>query len=356
MVAGQRTGGQFKEHERAAAAPPGLTQAADSPTLPDDLVARLNDGYDERDDLQTLRTFLNSNFDDLGIDYDLVYVDYDESLSNRMIGMYLRGEQSDIYAEQLDELYYEQRQDAAANRAQELAEQLELEWEELTQEAQDVMSDHIFENDTSEPLPALVRNTHPQLMRAPIKSNVTAGLGDWAESAGVDRDKLLSGHHEDAAELRAKYIAEQLKLAGFDPDTMTDEDRDEIMSLATEGPYDWHEGVTLDVIWYGDIADGAMGNGGSPRKLTFGGAPVHSRENPDGKARVVLLDRWNGSGYDVALSQPLTVTVDNRNAPRLDSDEDSGDYGWDDTAGVYKPAYSVSVRNESVVDDQEVAA
>ena len=342
VVAGQKAGGQFAALSRTEA-DGGALAVLERPALPSDVVERLNDGYDESEDLASIRSFLNDHDEELGVDFELVYVDRDERLFGETIDTYLRGEQDDIYADELDDIYYDPRQDAATNRAQELAEELGLEWEELTQEAQDTFSNHIFENDTSDPLPQLVNNTPPQLMRAPIASNITAGMREWAEREFVDHEALTFGGHDDTEELRAKYLTDQLKRAGFNPDTMTAEDREEIMSLVTEGPDTWHEGVRLDVIWYGDIAEAALQNGGRSKTLTFGGAPMFSRENPEGKARVVLLDVENGSGYDVALSQPLTVTVDQKNYARLDSGGSSYGYGWDDTAGVYKPAYSVGV-------------
>jgi hypothetical protein len=38
-------------------------------------------------------------------------------------------------------------------------------------------------------------------------------------------------------------------------DVSSDDTRQAIQELVTEGPYDWHEGVQLDVIFYGPVDD-----------------------------------------------------------------------------------------------------
>jgi hypothetical protein len=56
------------------------------------------------------------------------------------------------------------------------------------------------------------------------------------------------------------------------------------MTLVTEGPNHWHEGVTFDVIWYGDIEDVNI-NEDNGRTVEFQGA------------HVVLLDTFNKRRY-----------------------------------------------------------
>lgn len=38
-------------------------------------------------------------------------------------------------------------------------------------------------------------------------------------------------------------------------DVSSDDTRQAVQELVTEGPYDWHEGVQLDVIFYGPVDD-----------------------------------------------------------------------------------------------------
>ena len=342
VVAGQKAGGQFAATHRTQSDGTALA-TLERPSLPGELVSELNDGSSAYDDLVELRRFLGDHQDEFDVDYDLIYVDYDDRLRDEQIDSFLSGDHQAI-DEQLDDVFYDARDEAAQSRATQIAEQLGLEWDDLSVEAQDELREFVEQCDTSEPLPQLAKNTPPQLMRAPIHDDITAGMRSWAEHEGVDPQMLAFGDFDEAAGLRVKYLTERLKTAGFNPDTMTDEDRAEIVSLATEGPYNWHEGVRLDVIWYGDIEDAAVPRDGTPKQLTLGGPPAFSRENAAGKARVVLLDTMNASGYDAALSQPLTVTVTEDRPARLDSGGSSSGYGWDDAAGVYKPAYSVDVK------------
>lgn len=346
VVAGQKAGGQFAQVSKSQADGAALA-VVERPSLPDELVSELNDGSSAYDDLVELRRFLGENQDEFDVDYDLIFVDYDDRLRDEQIDSFLSGDHQAI-DEHLDDLFYDARDEAAQSRATQIAERLGLEWDDLSVEAQDEMREFVEGCDTSEPLPQLAKNTPPQLMRAPIHDDITAGMRSWAEREGVDHQMLAFGDFEEAAGLRVKYLTEQLQTAGFNPDMMTDEDRTEIVSLATEGPYNWHEGVRLDVIWYGHIEDAAVPRDGTPKHLRFGGSPAFSRENATGKVRVVLLDTMNGSGYDAALSQPLTVTVTEDRPARLDSGGNSHGYGWDDAAGVYKPAYSVDVNATSL--------
>ncbi|MFD0046993.1 hypothetical protein ACFVGV_17565 [Pseudarthrobacter scleromae] len=65
------------------------------------------------------------------------------------------------------------------------------------------------------------------------------------------------------------------------------------------------------------------------------------------KPHLLLIDKWNGSGYDTVLPAPLEKTLakpaeDGSEAPRTGRVylDDSGDgYSWDDVCGVVKSAY-----------------
>ncbi|AZZ55008.1 hypothetical protein C5E08_03230 [Rathayibacter iranicus] len=56
-------------------------------------------------------------------------------------------------------------------------------------------------------------------------------------------------------------------LARSRSDTSTPEVRARATEFVAGGPQTWHEGVTLDVIWCGDVSDAAM----TPEQADAGG-------------------------------------------------------------------------------------
>lgn len=77
--------------------------------------------------------------------------------------------------------------------------------------------------------------------------------------------------------------------------------------------------------------------------LTYSDAPdaIGRQLNFTG-AHIVLLDTAQGSGMDTLIPGPMTVSVSPGAPAHLDQALPGSDerYGWDDTAGVHKPAYT----------------
>ncbi len=113
-----------------------------------------------------------------------------------------------------------------------------------------------------------------------------------------------SGHRLDDGgfEARKKAISDLLDASGMD--TSTDAVQEEIGALVNEGPFDWHEGVQLDVIWYGAVEDAVPTPRGESSETD--GSKVLEFATP----HVLLIDKWNGSGHEVILAAPLNKDTD----------------------------------------------
>jgi hypothetical protein len=268
---------------------------------------------------------------------DLRFVQYDDQLSKEQIGMILSGQWNDV-EDDVDENFgdhaYEEAVRIATAELETAVQEgsFDREWDELDPDEQDAARYAVYERDESDPLKDLLRNTRPQLMRTSL-----------GQPAGRLQDpRFASGRHLDHGGLQArqKAIEDVLKEAGVD--TSAEGVKEAIDDLITEGPYDWHEGVQLDVIFYSDVADVVPSTrsdsdpeAGKEKVLEFA------------KPHVLLIDKWNGSGYDTVLPTPLKKTLakpseDGSEVPptgRVYLDDSGDGYSWDDVCGLVKSAY-----------------
>ena len=116
----------------------------------------------------------------------------------------------------------------------------------------------------------------------------------WTSGQRLDEDGFAARH--DA-------VAKLLTEAGVEigaPGV-----REAIEQLVTEGPYDWNEGVQLDVLWYGDVAADTVASTRSDNDPEAGKEKVLEFAKP----HVLLIDKWNGQGYDKVLPAPLKRTL-----------------------------------------------
>ncbi|MET4144129.1 hypothetical protein [Arthrobacter sp. UYCo732] len=266
----------------------------------------------------------------------LRFVDYDDRLTQEQMSMILAGQWVDAENDVDDNFAdnaYEEATTTARTEIDEAVEEgrFDREWDDLDPDEQDEARRAVEERDDSDPIKDLLRNTPDQLLRT--------SLGRPAER--LSEPRWSSGHRLDDGGFAARHSAVSglLKDSGMDVDSP--EVRDAIDELVNEGPYDWHEGVQLDVLWYGGIDDAVP----TPRTES---PETEGRKVLDfAKPHVLLIDKWNGSGHDVvvpaAMKRTLTrVGYDEEEAPqtgRAYLDSDAGGYGWDSVAGVYKPAY-----------------
>lgn len=267
----------------------------------------------------------------------LRFVQYDDQLSKEQIGMILSGQwndaENDVDEAFSDSAYDETVRIATAELETAVEEgRFDREWDELDSDEQDAVRYAIEERDDSDPVKDLLRNTPPQLMRT--------SLGQPA--ARLQEARFASWRHLDdgGIQAREKAIEDILKEAGVD--TSAEGVKEAVGELVVEAGGDWHEGTQIDVLWYGDVAD-AVPSTRSDADPEAGKAKVLEFAKP----HLLLIDKWNGSGYDTVLPTPLKKALakpaeDGSEAPRTGRVylDDSGDgYSWDDVCGLVKSAY-----------------
>ncbi|WIB65318.1 hypothetical protein [Curtobacterium sp. MCBD17_040] len=261
---------------------------------------------------------------------DLVYVAYDDKLTDEQIDAYLSGD-FDALTDSTDEWVSDQQYEAATEFLRSFLDDRGADWDDLSDDDHDELRQAVYDRDRSDPIRHLLRNTHDQLLRAPLRSPadliVPDADGEWPD--GIDARFYNDTHWDAIRERRVAALQEALASHNV---TVTAEVRQALEELVVEGPADWHDGVSLDVIWYGDVAEaglaGADRGEAAGRTLSF--------EN----AEVVLIDRVNGSGYSARIPGTLTTTVTDDAPAFLDSARSGNHgYGWDDVAGVVKPYF-----------------
>lgn len=276
------------------------------------------------------------------------FVDRGDRLTDDEIDALLAGNEmgaSNSAADRFDDSVYEYASNDAkeAWEAAHAAGDVDTEWDDLDYEVQDEMRWAVTDADTTDLVEDLARNTPSVLMR----THLAADLGSRLDGAPAGTWNGLSTFNEEGPEAdarrEARYSTIEDLLAKHGIDTANAEVTEAVRELVDNGPYDWHEGVDLDVIFYDDVTTGAADpTPGSVTSLTFN------------NAHVVLIDTMNGSGHDVRIPGTLTRTF----APMPDDEEEGGldpehrafaDAGpssrmsWDDVCGLHKPAYKTSV-------------
>lgn len=341
------SGGSFASHDRAPATAPDTAEPEELTIPNQEVINFLSDGCDISEFSEDELWKVAGNWADKSVLSDLVFVSYDDKLSSEQIDTYLAGDVDGELEDEVDQVFMDNRITTAEERVDEMLDEWGVDPLDVDYSVKDRLREIVQEHDTSDPVRDLARNTHSQLLRAPLSQGALLDhTEEWERSNrhGFTSAELYDGNDDRAADAREDYLLHHLSRIGVETSEFTDEDRAQVRSLATEGPHYWHEGVRLDAIWYGDIQDArASSDPDEGRTIRIGGAPFGSSENQEGKSSIVLLDTMNGSGYDAQLSVPLTITVDSDRPAHLDSGGTSGGYGWDDSAGLYKPYYGVEV-------------
>ncbi|MGW8431569.1 hypothetical protein ACWGJ9_10800 [Curtobacterium citreum] len=264
---------------------------------------------------------------------DLTFVNYDDHLNEQQADAYLRGDDDSLY-DSISDWVNEQSHDSAETFLRDFCQEHGADYDDFDIDEQLDLRTAVYDKDTSNPVRDLVRNTPDQLIRVPLVAGAGSLLspgedGRWPDD--VDPRFSFGGHSYEAIHgPRVKALEDALRGHGV---TITPEVTEAVDDIVANGPAHWHEAVDLDVITYSPVdelqsgpTDGVSLNPG--RKLTFEGAEV------------VLIDRMNGSGYSARIPGTLTTTITPERPAFLDSPSKSDrGYGWDDVAGVYKPAF-----------------
>jgi hypothetical protein len=257
--------------------------------------------------------------------YDFIYVDQDDKLTVEQMTDYLSGNLDAMYMS-IQESYADDRDDQVLQLARNLCSDAGLDYDELDEDDQAQVRTSIEEEETSDPLDQLLRNTPEQLLRAPLITNILhAAVDGGADSVLVYDDR----NYEAQANARQNIILDALQGRGVDVHDL--QVREAVAELVNEGPSHWHDNVTLDVMWSGPVEEAASAKDFREEQLgrTLGF---------DGGAHLLLMDKDSGSGWAVELPGPITVTVTPKAPAFIDSavKADAGGvkvWGWEDTTG-----------------------
>lgn len=274
-----------------------------------------------------------------------VYAGRDEHLSPEQITYLLNGDHDELLESTEDDDYMHQRWDNIQRVSEETVREandngsISAQWEDLDDDTKETFYEHVADVATSDSYEqALTRNTPPQLMRNEI-ANLGGSVSPEASYAHTldDSEEGQARHVE-----RVKAVEKALEEAGMTPQPGREQETAEaVTELVDNGPATWHEGVRLEVITYGDPQD-------------FAPPVTKSRQVELENPRVLLLDSTSGSGHDVQIPGTYRKTLSGRPDKPFVLDSQAPGYGWDESAGVYMPAYACPTTS-TVVEPPESA-
>lgn len=247
--------------------------------------------------------------------YTLAWVSYDDSLSEKQIQRFFDGDVAGA-EDEIDDVFDEGRIFAVREILNSLIPD-PTERAAVTEHGGAKLSDLqslIYERDDSDVLTDLLRHNKPILMRY--------HLGNPNEDQDLRYCEVLEGGNgADRVERFARRLA---RMAGVPFDG---ENEKVFRQMVVEQAY---YGGQLYVIWYADPADlirCIMEDEfqGKRRRLIGWTDP-----------ELVLLDRYNGSGYGERVAGTIRKVFDRE---RLVTDAEGPGYGWDRVACVHKPAF-----------------
>jgi hypothetical protein len=170
----------------------------------------------------------------------------------------------------------------------------------LDVDGNDELRQLIEENDNSTVIEDLARNTNHVLFR----TTLIDGESGWTQD-------------EEGIEEIATALVELGK------GTLTISDATDMARDLTQSWDTLHEGIDLDVVWYGDIKTAREGN---LKGLEFT------------RPWLLMIDRWNGSGETLRTYQGVHLFTTPGEITRLDAK--SAGYNWQTIAGAVESTYS----------------
>lgn len=246
---------------------------------------------------------------------DLIFIDRDEALSDEQCAKMLGGERDSI----IEDFDFTESEDFAIDSYLENVFDEEEAEQFRNSEAFDQFVQECRERDASDPYSDLVSHTGRKLVRF------------YFRNQRGDRTELESGswRWDDARiEREAKRLGE---AAGLDFAA----NREVLREVVREASY----GGELCIIAYIEMQDAdkwvnyCLRNDRARVTLTF--------HDP----QLLVLDSINGSGHDVKVKGEVKIRFRGKDLDptegvmALDAKNVGTGYGWDETAGLYKPAY-----------------
>lgn len=267
-----------------------------------------------------------------------VHIAYDDKLTESQIDQVLRGDDDDAYVDMLDSWMFDTYYDESVKVAKDKCESLDLDFESLPDALQDELRLAIQEQDTSDPLGDLTRNTPPQLMRHELVSSSA-----WSQSDD-ELHRLARGsvNLDDRVEpARVQLIENELIKNGVMPGPLSDSEREAVVEVVREGPEYLHEGVTLDAIWQGGISEASLAHDQEERAVTA----------PSGM-NITLIDTWNGNGMEAKFPSEMSMRFTKGNPAQLDSTK--GQYGLDEICGLVPSAFKADLQDKEKVGTERL--
>jgi hypothetical protein len=247
---------------------------------------------------------------------DLIYIDYREEFSDQNCAAIIGGKKDDVF----DGWDFSENEDFAIDYLLEQA--LPDDDEREAVKDSDDYSEFRYacqERDESTPYRDVLRNTGRKLVRFYIRTRKGERIAMEGDSWRWDAERV---------EAEAKRLAKVTKLDYA-------ANRDNFHELVVEASY----GGVLCIIAYVEMRDvdtwveHCLSDERGRVKLTF--------TNP----HLLLHDAWNGSGHDVQVNGDITIQFGKgaldttHGVMALDAKNVGTGYSWDETAGVYRPAY-----------------
>lgn len=220
--------------------------------------------------------------------YDLVDPAFDESLTTSQVDEFLAGGFDAVRLQIMASLEYE-RSENALSHAYTHAELVDVSFDELPQIDQGQVLAAVFENEETDLLYRAVQNTGPQLMRVALAADIRA------EGLRADPNGSLTDYDRDnrSAQQAARTAVIRRVLEGCGVDETNRVARLAVHNLVNDGPADWHEEVSLYVIWYGNVEAATAvdwtAEPGTGRRLSFPAAHIMLRDARSGQTSVQLL-------------------------------------------------------------------
>lgn len=156
----------------------------------------------------------------MDVNYSLTYVDYRESLDDSLdtIEKCLEAKNGDALFEDMDEWYYDQREDYMDDIMNGLKKEVvkmgykKWEAEKFFEEKEEEIKDEIYSRDDSDPLTDILQNTSKIPVRIELLSNYDCINSHWLESSGgYGYEESYFGDMVDALNLNP-YKVKQLLL------------------------------------------------------------------------------------------------------------------------------------------------
>ena len=315
------TDGKFANKPHAEA--DGISLTTQTPTLTQAMVDALNRGENNEAATNALVASIETELNNQKAPLKLLQADYGESLERpEDISAYLKGDTDGIY----ERVMFDYEGVSEYNRSldyttAELIQDRGLEYNDLHPDVQDAIQDTITDADQSDIVQDLAANTPTQLLRRDYISEDM--WKDYPDQDLADQAQGSIYTDPEAVDARVKIIEDTLVKEGVLEGPLSEKDRDAVTRMVEDGPEFLTEAVSLGVIWGGRVQEAGVPNPDKGASRT-----VRTTEG----TRLVLLDSWQGGGWDCQIDAPATMKFTPEHPARLDSE--GGVYGWGDVAGV----------------------